>query len=649
MLVEIQPTIFYDPVTLVIELSFRKGSSMQVSYALSQLVLPVESNTTFDVLVTFQATATPDAGPRATRRPLNLSLVIDRSGSMAGYALQQALGAAETLVEQLSPHDVLSIVVYDDQIDTILPPQPVTDKAAIRALLRKVRAGGTTNLSGGWLKGCEHVQTNQNPESIQRVLLLTDGQANVGVTDSNVLIKTARQKAEAGIITTTLGFGTSFNEDLLIGMAQASGGNFYFIQSPDDATEVFRIEMQSLTAIAAQNLMVTLAPVSGSEAQISHILSNYRWEKRDDGQLVITLSDVYEGEDKLLAFETNLAAPATTGIFGLFNLSYIYAAVAEGSIQSFTSETPLLISATVGTIEEAMSATPATQVIEQISKVRIARAKEVAIQQADQGDYAAAIQTLREVTGDLRQKGLHERFEIAEEIEQLEHFAQQIEQRQFDPTIRKEMRDQSYQARSRSRADLSLRGIASGSARSLDTTKTVDSGIELSCYREGGKLRMKVISDGYNQNFKVQFPRSIREEGIHYVVEELQLSADGTFYRAVGQIRRLVLPGQENLYTTSRSSSRSGAPQASKVSARTAADLETTDSVGTGVLVQCIKAGSKLRARVVSDGYNPDYNMRFPRDIREEGTLYVVDEVIEIASGGSYIACGKIRRFVQSS
>jgi Ca-activated chloride channel family protein len=83
------------------------------------------------------------------------------------------------------------------------------------------------------------------------------------------------------------------------------------------------------------------------------------------------------------------------------------------------------------------------------------------------------------------------------------------------------------------------------------------------------------------------------------------------------------------------------------VSARTAADLETTTNADDGVLVQCIREGSKLRARVVSDGYDPNYNMRFPRDIREEGVLYVVDQVIETANGGSYIACGKIRRLIQ--
>lgn len=79
----------------------------------------------------------------------------------------------------------------------------------------------------------------------------------------------------------------------------------------------------------------------------------------------------------------------------------------------------------------------------------------------------------------------------------------------------------------------------------------------------------------------------------------------------------------------------------------TAADLETTDTIGDGVLVQCVKDKSKLRVRVVSDGYNPDWNMRFPKSIREEGMLYVVDDVKESSSGGFYWAYGKIKRFIQ--
>lgn len=616
---------------------------MQATYALSQTVIPTESATTVDALITFRS-ETPTDAPPPVRRSLNLSLVIDRSGSMAGRSLQQAVRAAEALVDRMGADDVLSIVTYDDKVDTLLAPQNVTDKGAIKALLGRIRAGGTTNLSGGWLAGCEHVAARHTSETISRVLLLTDGQANVGVTDPKVLIRTARQKSDDGVVTTTLGFGSHFNEDLLIGMAQAAGGNFYFIQSPDDAADVFRIEVESLASVVGQNLTVTLTPQSG--AKLGDLLSSYRSETQG-GALVVSAGDLYANEDKRLAFEIALDAQAAAGVQNLISVSYAYQAVVDDAIQQITGDVSIAVP--FGSADEAMRATPATDVIEQISRIRIAKAKDQAVQMADGGDQAGAAQTLRRAVAELNAQGLAEKFEIAEEMAQLEHFAERLERKQFDRDSRKEMRDQSFQAQARGRQDLSLRGVGTGTARDLDTTKEVGTGIEVECFREGGKLRVRVLSDGFDSSLNVQFPRAIREEGVHYVVDDLRLSNDGTFYHAGGQIKRLVRPGDENRYAgQSRAASRSAAPSASKVSARTAADLETTSTVGTGVLVQCLKDGSKLRARVVSDGYDPNFNMRFPRDIREEGTLYVVDEVIEPAGGGQYIACGKIKRFVQA-
>jgi Ca-activated chloride channel family protein len=617
---------------------------MQSYFALNPSALPIENPSTVDLLITIRPQ--PSIGPRSPRRPLNLSLVIDRSGSMAGRSLQQALKASEKLVDQLGSDDLLSLVVYDDKVDTILPPGNVSNKSAIREMIRKVRAGGTTNLSGGWLKGCEHVLSQHNADMIHRVILLTDGQANVGVTDPMVLISTARQKADSGVVTTTLGFGANFNEDLLIGMAQAAGGNFYFIQTPDDAEEVFQIEVESLASVVAQNLELSITPVAGSDVQILGLYSNYRSETRNN-TMKLSMGDIYENEDKLLALEITIPAQKDTNPdIPLLEISYKYEAVADGAIQSFSSDEPLTVSVPIVTVDEAISATPATDVILQISRIRIAKAKDIAIELADNGNTTQAIQTLRQIKDDLCRQGLDEQFEIAEEIAQLEHFAERLERHQFDSSSRKEMRDQSYQARMRSRADLSLRGTAGGSAADLKATTTVDGGVELECYREGGKLRMRVVSEGYDQSLNVQFPRNIREEGIHYVADTLQLSANGTFYRATGNIRRLDLPGQ--VYKGRTTSTRNSGPaQASKVTARTAADLETTTDANDGVIIQCIKEGSKLRARVVSDGYDPNYNIRFPRDIREEGILYIVDQVIEAASGGSYIACGKIRRLIQ--
>ena len=618
---------------------------MQASYALSQSVVPADSPSAVDLLITLRADAPAAA---RERRPLDLSLVIDRSGSMAGPPLRHALQAAAALVEQLTPRDVLSVVVYDDHVDTILPPQFVTDKAAIRAALGRVTPGGTTNLSGGWLKGCEHVQIRASEDMIHRVLLLTDGRANVGVTDPTVLIKTARQKAEAGIVTTTLGFGANFQEDLLIGMAKAAGGNFYFIQSPDDAAEVFQIELDSLKSVAAQNLTVTLRPVPG--VGVASLLSGYRAETTD-GRVTISMGDVYENEDKRLAVALTVPAQSALGPQELMQVSYHCDSVAGGIIEAQAGD--LGVAASVGTVDQAMAAAPGTDVILQISRIRIAGAKDAAVELADKGDLAAAAQTLRATIQDLRDKGLHETFEVAEELDQLEHYAERLESRRFDAGSRKEMRDQSYQASARNRADLSLRGVGAGSAQDLETVTPADAdsqaaagqGVQVVCNRQGGKLRVHAQSPGYDPGLNVQFPRGIREAGVTYLVDELRPSPDGSFYHAVGKVRRVVLPGQENRYASASAPAPRGTGKASAVTG-SAASLETTSAVGDGVLVQCIKDGSKLRARVVSDGFDPNYNIRFPRDIREENTLYVVDEVIEAGSGGSYIACGKIRRLV---
>ncbi len=249
---------------------------------------------------------------------------------------------------------------------------------------------------------------------------------------------------------------------------------------------------------------------------------------------------------------------------------------------------------------------------------------------------------------ELKTKGLNENFEIAEEIDQLEYFAGRISQQALGNAGRKELRDQSYQTMTRNRSDLAGRGVTAGDeVHAIPVVSDVGSGIELHCVREGGKLRIKVLSDGYDTTKNIQFPRAIRAEGARYVVEGLELSSDSTFYRVRGNITRLAKPGEPDMFVGGyrQTSSRNIAKASKKPDS--AADLPTTDTVGDGVLVQCVKDGSKLRARVVADGYEPDWNMRFPRSVREEGMLYVVDEIKTAPDGKSYIACGEIKRFVQ--
>ena len=609
---------------------------IKTSYEFDQSILPTGSSLKTNILLRFRADIA-----ESPRRHLNLSLVIDRSGSMAGAPLHHALKAAESVVDQLEPDDILSVVVYDDEVDSVVPPQAVTNKAALKNSIHKVRAGGITNLSGGWLKGCEHVKTRLDPQKINRVLLLTDGHANMGIQDPKILTATSGQKAEEGIITTTLGFAQGFNEDLLIGMARAATGNFYFIQSIDEATEVFSIELDSLRAVVGQNLKVTLELADG--VSLVDTLSLAKLSQNDASQAVLTLGELYEGEDKLLGLSLVISS-AEIGELPVMKLHYSADVVQDHLIQSVSGTVDVV--AKVGTVEEAAFAST-SQITLELSRLTIAKAKEIGLNLAENGKHQEAEQTLRALVKDLRDKGLNENFEIAEEIDQLEYFAGRIAQKALGNAGRKEMRDQSYQTMTRNRSDLGGRGVTAGDeVYAIPIVNEVGSGVELYCVREGGKLRIKVMSKGYDSTKNIQFPRAIRAEGARYVVEGLEVSSDGTFYRVRGNITRFAQPGEADIFVAPRQSNLTNTGKASKGPA-SAADLITTDSVGDSILVQCVKDGSKLRARVVSDGYEPDWNMRFPRSVREEGMLYLVDEVKTAPDGKSYIACGEIKRFVQ--
>ena len=432
---------------------------------------------------------------------------------MAGYALSNAIKATEKLVDFLSPDDLLSVIVYDDVAELIVPHQAVTNKQEIKAKLKKIQARGCTNLSGGWLFRCSQVESHLSPDKLNRVLLLTDGFANVGERKPKILIKTAAEKAKQGIITTTLGFGNNFNEDLLIGIADAAGGNFDFIQSPDDAADVFRIEMESLVSLVAQNLIVTLQPQK--DVTIKEMLNNYSITTTKEKTEVI-LGDVYHTENKPLALSLSIQPQNEMGKSELLTLSYRYEQVIDDSIKTLDKQIPITI--TIGDEEGSKNLQPNPEVIEKTSQFRIAQVKDEAIKLADQGKYQESAQKLEEIVKVLKEKALIELFKLAEEISQLEYYSQQLNQGYFDRSIRKEMRDQSYQTRNRNREDLKLRGTTSGNADSLEAVSDAGHGILVECIRVGGKLRIKVISEGYDPSLNVQFPRSIREEGVTYIV-----------------------------------------------------------------------------------------------------------------------------------
>ncbi|NTW44992.1 MAG: VWA domain-containing protein, partial [Anaerolineaceae bacterium] len=225
-------------------------------------------------------TAPPVINP-AKRLPLNLGLVIDRSGSMSGEKFEYVKLAAMHVLDFLQEGDRAAVVAYDTEVTLISESKYVNleNRASLKAAIKSMRIGSSTNLSGGWLLGCQEVAKGLSEGGVNRVLLLTDGLANVGITDLEELGMHAAQLLLRGVSTTTFGVGEGFNEYLLEHMANQGGGKFYYIESPQRIPFIFQQEFQEMLAITAKNIEVALEIPAGVAAQV---LGNWRNENNNN-------------------------------------------------------------------------------------------------------------------------------------------------------------------------------------------------------------------------------------------------------------------------------------------------------------------------------------------------------------------------------
>jgi len=192
------------------------------------------------------------------RMPLNLCLVIDRSGSMEGEPLEYVKRACGYVVDLMEPTDVLSIVTFEEQVDVVMPARRVVNKALVKEHINRIQPGNTTNLYDGLAAGCMQVGTVSGSGYLNRVLLLTDGEPTAGIKDFASIVNLVAEQKRRGITVTALGFGSEYNEELLAGIARRSGGNYYYVAQPALIPEVFRRELEALMTIIAKNVRVRL-------------------------------------------------------------------------------------------------------------------------------------------------------------------------------------------------------------------------------------------------------------------------------------------------------------------------------------------------------------------------------------------------------
>lgn len=416
--------------------------SVQAHVALSHQVLPVGVPGLLWAVVKLSSGA--DSREEMERLPLNLGVVLDRSGSMDGRPLDYVKRATRFLVEQVGADDALSLTVFDNQADVVIPAQLVTRKDLLKRTVDSIASGGSTNLSGGLLRGYEETFKQCRTGQVNRVLLLTDGMANAGIVDPDVLAAKAGAMLRRGVSLSTVGVGLHFNEDLLIQLAEAGNGSYYYVREPDEIPRVFASELEGLLSVVAQGISLKVSGQSG--CRVAACLGYA--PKFEDTGASLALPDMFQNEEKLLAVE--IVHPALAlGQHEIVKIELSYADALHDLSQVRMELVASMVSGGAGDQPEQ----PDFEVIKIVELTKTAIAKDKSVEAIDRGDVAAGQQMLQERLTAL--KTLADRCgsddpDLQEEISNLEQMkvGDCAEfSASFDAGSRKDLKYQSYQRR----------------------------------------------------------------------------------------------------------------------------------------------------------------------------------------------------------
>ncbi len=291
---------------------------------------PEISNTEKSLLHLLIQIQTPPISDSPARRPLVVGLAIDKSKSMYGEKLTSTLEAAAALVNWLTRHDHLAIIAYDSTVDVVQPLTPLTDKFSVLKKLENIRVGTSTNLSGGWLQALRSVEGADVENAFRRVILLTDGMANTGVVSTSELVKIAADHYARNISTTTIGFGRDFSETLLREVSRAGGGNFYFIEGPEQAHEVFFKEFGDIAALYGQGLEVKIHTEPG--VRVQEVLNDIPYSHDEENLVILRPGDLRSDDIRNIILVLEIDGPTASHSEGaLATAELTYYNLMEGS------------------------------------------------------------------------------------------------------------------------------------------------------------------------------------------------------------------------------------------------------------------------------------------------------------------------------
>jgi len=369
---------WHSPLTNLLTLPFPITMQPLLHVRSLRPAVAADSATTLDLLITIAAPAIAPELEARPRPPLNLALVIDRSGSMSGTQLSYARKAARFLAGELTERDRLAIVTFDDEVEVLVPSQPVSNPQLFINAINTIDCGGTTALFDGWLAGAMQVANHLDPAALNRVLLLSDGGANVGVVDSTEIASKVAGLSQRGISTSAFGIGSGFDEDLMGAMAGAGDGTLAHIESPAQLADLYASELDGLVRTLGKK--VSLGIRAKRDVQLLDVINDFKLSSAGNWQL----PNLRHGQELTIAARFKL--PPWQPNREIVSLRLAWNQTGGKERLSFVEHITLPVMAAV----ELEGMEPDLVVIEQFELLLANRERSRAIEELDRGNLRAA-------------------------------------------------------------------------------------------------------------------------------------------------------------------------------------------------------------------------------------------------------------------
>ena len=344
------------------------GNSVKLAVEPNQSVFTAgESNKAY---LRVQLEGLGEEEPMAARPPVNIALVIDRSGSMRGPKIEQAKEAAILALSRLTPSDRVSVVAFDHNVDVVVPAGPFVDFGEMKRRISSIHPGGRTAIYAAVRQAGQSVGETVSEGSISRVILMSDGQANVGPSSPAELEHLGRELAGQGMSVTTIGLGLDYSEELMTRLAAASDGNHAFVENPEQLADIFNKEFGDVFSVAGLDAEVEIECPEGVEP----VRGMGRDMKIQGRRASFQLKRIGAKQERYVILELQLSKGIAQGSAAIANVNVSYVDPKTKQRNKLTGKANVSFSASQDEVSRSRSAAVGASVASQMANEVSARA-----------------------------------------------------------------------------------------------------------------------------------------------------------------------------------------------------------------------------------------------------------------------------------